>query len=121
MKIRAEANGDIEVLHISGRLDLVSSSALKDQVRQRLQDHRVQIVLDCERLDFINSSGLGALVSALKDVRLSGGRLTLCRLAPYVDEIFEITGLKRVFDVYGSVADAVGSYAAQLRETAKPV
>ncbi|HUU45658.1 MAG TPA: STAS domain-containing protein, partial [Acidobacteriota bacterium] len=92
-----------------------------DQVRLRLQDHRTQIVLDCEGLDFINSSGLGALVSVLKDVRLAGGRLVLCRLAPYVDEIFEITGLKRVFDVYRSVGDALASFASQARERLKSV
>jgi len=111
MEFRAESIDHVDVLHLTGRLDLVSSSALKDQVRQRLQDRRNLIVLGCAALDFINSSGLGALISAMKDARLSNGRLVLCALRPFVDEIFEITELKKIIDVYPDVESAVASFA----------
>ncbi len=111
MELRIENHHAIDVISISGRLDLVSSSVLKDTIRQRLSDHRVQIVIDMEMVNFINSSGLGALISVLRDVRLSGGRIALCRLAPYIEEIFTITGLTRVFDCYASVANSLESFA----------
>lgn len=111
MELRVESHQAVDVLCLSGRLDLVSSSALKDMIRQRLSDHRLQLVIDMEKVHFINSSGLGALISALRDIRVTGGRIALCRLAPYIDEIFHITALDRVFDCYPSIADAVASFA----------
>jgi len=111
MELRIETHQAVDIFCISGRLDLVSSSALKNMLRQRLSDRRMRIVLDMEKINFINSSGLGALISALRDIRLAGGRLVLCRLAPYIEEIFAITGLTRVFDCYPSVPEALESFA----------
>lgn len=118
MELRIENHHAIDVIAISGRLDLVSSSTLKDTIRQRLAERRVQIVVDLEKVTFINSSGLGALISALRDVRLTGGRIVLCRLAPYIEEIFTLTGLTRVFDCYGTVADSLESFANLPRQMA---
>jgi anti-sigma B factor antagonist len=107
MDYRVEKHDDVDVLRISGRLDLVSSNNLKDCVRQRLDEKRTLLVLNMKGVDFINSSGLGALVSILKDVRLVNGRLVLSELAPYVQEIFEITQLSHVFEIHPTEAQAV--------------
>jgi len=107
MDYRVEKHDDVDVLRISGRLDLVSSNNLKDCVRQRLDEKRTLLVLNMQGVDFINSSGLGALVSILKDVRLVKGRLVLSELAPYVQEIFEITQLSHVFEIHPTEAQAV--------------
>lgn len=118
MELRVETHQAVDILKLSGRLDLVSSSALKDMIRQRITDHRAQLILDLERITFINSSGLGALISCLRDIRLSGGRIVLCQMAPYISEIFAITGLTRVFDCYPSVPDALESFSHLPREAA---
>ena len=115
MELRVESHRDVDAVRITGRLDLVSSSTLKDLIRERLSDRRLNLVLNLDRVDFINSSGLGALISALKDVRLSNGRLVLCHMAPYVDEIFELTGLKKVFDTYTTEDEAVASFTVTSR------
>jgi anti-sigma B factor antagonist len=111
MDYRVEKHDDVDVLRISGRLDLVSSNNLKDCVRQRLDEKRTLLVLNMKGVDFINSSGLGALVSILKDVRLVNGRLVLSELAPYVQEIFEITQLSQVFEIHPTEAQAVQGVA----------
>jgi len=100
MEIRIERHDNIDVVQLSGRLDMVSSSALKDRMHQALQDGRLAFVLDCRALDFINSSGLGRLLSVFKDVRLAGGQLVLCSLTPFVDEVMRLTCLDRVFDLH---------------------
>ena len=110
MELRSEVRDDIDVLYLSGRLDLVSSSTLKDKIRERLQDRRLRLVLNCTGLNFINSSGLGALISAQKDVQLSRGRIVLCCLTPYVDELFAITGLKKVFEILENEEDALAAF-----------
>ncbi|MEW5700993.1 MAG: STAS domain-containing protein [Candidatus Zixiibacteriota bacterium] len=117
MELRVESHQHVDVLRVVGRLDLVSSSTLKDAIRQRLSDHRSALVLNLEKVDFINSSGLGALLSALKDVRLSGGRLVLCHLTPYADEIFALTGLKQILDTYETQDEAVASFASTATPT----
>ncbi len=100
MELQAEQAGELDVLRVTGRLDLVGANALKDEIRRRLQDNRRLLVLNLENVDFINSSGLGALVSVLKDVRLVKGRLALTSLASYVKEIFTITQLSNVFEIF---------------------
>jgi len=106
MELQMETQGGVNIIHVAGRLDLVGANALKDEVRRILQDPNPQLVLDLKKVDFINSSGLGALVSVLKDVRLVGGRLVLSDLAPYVREIFTITQLSNVFEIYPTEQEA---------------
>jgi anti-sigma B factor antagonist len=109
MESLVETFSDVDVMRISGRIDLVTSNTLKDMVREHLHRERRHLVLNLERVDFINSSGLGSLVSILKDVRLAGGSLVLSNLAPYVQEIFEITQLSNVFEIFDAEQAAVES------------
>ncbi len=106
MELQVESTAEVDVIHVAGRLDLVGANSLKDLIRRRLQDNQVQMVLNLKKVDFINSSGLGALVSVLKDVRLAGGRLALSELASYVKEIFAITQLSNVFEIYDTEKQA---------------
>lgn len=106
-----ESHGDVDVLRLSGHLDLVTSNTLKDRVRERLSQQRRSLVLNLEEVNFLNSSGLGALVSILKDVRSLGGQLVLCSLAPYIKEIFHITQLSNVFEIYPDQESAVSFFA----------
>ncbi len=118
MELCIESHHAIDVIAITGRLDLVSSSALKDTIRQRLSERRINLVLDMGKVTFINSSGLGALISALRDVRLCNGRVVLCHMEPYIEEIFTLTGLTKVFDCYGTAAESLESFANSPRQMA---
>lgn len=106
MELQVKSAAEVDVIHVAGRLDLVGANSLKDLIRRRLQDNQVHMVLNLKKVDFINSSGLGALVSVLKDVRLAGGRLALSELASYVQEIFAITQLSNVFEIYDTEQQA---------------
>jgi len=70
------------------------------------------IHLNLAEVDFINSSGLGILVSLMKEIRLHRGRLTLSNLVSYVQEIFEITQLSRIFEIFTSQEEALNSFQA---------
>lgn len=111
MDINITEKGKVNVLDLNGKLDLPNAARLKDKVKTLLDDQKNQIHLDMEKVDFINSSGLGALVSLMKEIRVHKGRLTLSNLAPYVNEIFEITQLSHVFEIFQNVDDAVASYS----------
>ena len=110
MEIQKRMEGDIAVLNLEGRLDLTSASSLKDASREILENDSKKMILNLNKVDFINSSGLGALVSILKDVRNSQGSMRLTNLAPYVKEIFDITQLTNIFDIFPDEKQALSSY-----------
>ena len=103
METTVKEEGGIVVLSLDGRLDLASGSALKEEVKSYFDQERTSVHLNLSGVEFINSSGLGSLVSIMKEARLRKGRLTLSDLASYVQEIFDITQLP------GDVVSTFGS------------
>ena len=99
MNITKKNEGNIDILCLEGRLDLASAVKLKDESREIIGKKNCKLILNLEAVDFINSSGLGALVSILKDTRSAKGNIKLSCLAPYVKEIFDITQLSNIFDI----------------------
>lgn len=100
MNISRKTDGDIDILCLEGRLDLASASKLKEMSREIAVKKNCKIILNMENVKFINSSGLGALVSILKDTRSANGSIKITNLASYVKEIFDITQLSSIFDIY---------------------
>jgi anti-sigma B factor antagonist len=107
--IKREENGTA-VLNLSGRLDLASGTTLKEEIRKLFQKNTTSIHLNLAKVEFINSSGLGSLVSIMKETRLLKGRLTLSDLAGYVQEIFDITQLSNIFEIYPTEGEVLTSY-----------
>jgi anti-sigma B factor antagonist len=114
VEIQIKHDGDTVVMHISGRLDMATGSALKDQVKKLSEQGKRRIHMNLRNVDFINSSGLGALVSIMKEIRLHRGRLTLSDLAGYVREIFEITQLSHIFEIFATEDEALYSQPAMV-------
>ena len=112
MEITVKDRDGVSVMVLSGRLDLASGTTLKEQVKQQLKKGHTTIHLNLAQVEFINSSGLGALVSIMKEVRLQKGRFTLSNLASYVQEIFAITQLSHIFEIFASEDEALTSYRA---------
>lgn len=110
MDIQKRMEGDIAVLNLNGRLDLTSAALLKEASKETINHETKKVLLNMGRVDFINSSGLGALVSILKEVRNNHGMLKLTNLAPYVREIFDITQLSNIFEIYPDEKKALASF-----------
>ncbi len=110
MEIYEEINDGIAVLTLEGRLDAVSSKGLKDAVNELLKKEKSSIVLNMLKVDFIDSSGLGSLVSCLKTVNNERGDIRLASLQDQVRAILELTRLYRVFQIFDDSDTAVKSY-----------
>ena len=110
MDIKVTEVNDVTVLKLSGRLDLASGSDLKHRVKELFEKDCNSFHFEMNDIEFVNSSGLGTLVSIMKEVRLRKGRLTLSNLASYVQEIFDITQLSHIFEIYGTEKEALNSY-----------
>ncbi|MCK4858461.1 MAG: STAS domain-containing protein [candidate division Zixibacteria bacterium] len=111
MEIRVNDNDGLTVFSLKGRLDFTNSSNLKEEIMKSVKEGKKQMILNLSQVDFINSSGLGTLVSILKEVRLARGRMVLTDLASYVQEIFEITQLSHIFEIFPSQSEAVEAFA----------
>ncbi|RKX22909.1 MAG: anti-anti-sigma factor [Candidatus Zixiibacteriota bacterium] len=110
MEIKVKNEGQVCEVYLNGRLDLASGTNLKEELKKIFDQDKNMIHLNLNDVEFINSSGLGSLVSIMKEVRLRKGRLTLSNLASYVKEIFEITQLSHIFEIYETQEEALSSY-----------
>jgi anti-sigma B factor antagonist len=104
-------SGHIIVVDLSGRIILGEGSALlRKTVRDLLEEKRQHIVLNLGDVDYIDSSGIGELVSAYTAVRNRGGDLKLLNLTKKVRDLIQLTKLYTVFEVFTDEPTAVSSF-----------
>lgn len=99
MNIDVKQQGDIQVVHCGGSLDADSVSAFKKIAYDLVGSGSTRFVIDCTDLTFIDSMGLGVLISLLRRVRQRNGDVKVSGLSDEVKTIFEITRLHRLFEV----------------------
>ena len=108
LKISEERiNESTVVVAVEGRLNAVTAGELKEKIKTLIADSYVNIVLSLSGVSFIDSSGLSAIVSALKGVREKGGSLKLVGVNANVKKVFELTRLERIFEFYDDLKKAL--------------
>ncbi|HKJ05345.1 MAG TPA: STAS domain-containing protein [Geopsychrobacteraceae bacterium] len=111
MQIKTEEQGDIvKIVVQEERMDAHNSGALKEEMLQLFDEGKCNLVIDLSSVRFVDSSGLGALVSGFKNASTRDGSLKLCCLQPQVRSMFELTRLHRVFEIFGSAEEALESF-----------
>ena len=112
MKISTRQVDGVTILDFGGRITLGEGSVqLRDSVRDLLGKGQKKILLNLGDVNYIDSSGIGELVSAYTTVRNQGGELKLLNLTRKVHDLLQITKLYTVFDVKDDEASAIASYA----------
>lgn len=112
VKISKREDGAVTVVSLSGRLTLGDASAqLRDTLRELLQADKKKIVLNLGDVAYIDSSGLGELVSGYTTVKNSGGELKLANLTQKVNDLLTVTKLYTVFEIHDDEAAAVKSFS----------
>src|SRR3989442_3579403 len=112
VKLTTRQVGDVTVIDVAGRITLgEGSSALRDTLRDLVKDNHKNILLNLKEVTYIDSSGIGELVSAYTSITNQGGRLKLLGLTHRVKDLLQITKLYTVFDVHDDEAHAVRSFA----------
>jgi len=103
--------GNVTVVDLSGRIVLGDGSALlRKTIRELLEDQRKKILLNLADVDYIDSSGIGELVSGFTAVKNQSGDLKLLHLTKKVRDLLQITKLFTVFDVYTDESTALKSF-----------
>ena len=112
VKLSTRQVGDVSVVDVAGRITLgEGSSALRDTLRDMVNKGQKKILLNVGDVSYIDSSGIGELVSGFTTVTNQGGQLKLLNLTKRVKDLLQITKLYTVFDVHDDEAAAVRSFA----------
>ncbi len=109
MELSIEKRGDFTVVSITGRLDTTTAPQLNNELEKVEGDGARSVVIDCENMDYISSSGLRVLLVHLKKLKGAGGKLLLSNIKDSIKEIFVVSGFTSIFSIYDSVDDAMAS------------
>ncbi len=111
MNFKTEISGSTVVVFVKEeRLDANNSEELKSELNRIFESGSKDLIVDLKEIRFIDSSGLGVLVSGFKNASTRQGTIKLSGLQTQVKSMFELTRLHRVFDIFPTVDDALESY-----------
>jgi anti-sigma B factor antagonist len=109
LQVDTHRQGGYTVLQPQGEIDFATGPQLKDAITEALVAGEVDLVVDLLKVDFIESTGLGALIGGRRRAHALKGSLCLVCTADQMLKIFRITGLDKVFAIYDSVEAATAS------------
>jgi anti-sigma B factor antagonist len=105
-----QVDNGVTVVAPTGRLDVAGAPALKDAISEAVKSGQPRVVLDMEGISFVDSTGLGSVIAALKQIRSSQGDLRLAAPNQQVRVVLELTTLDRVFPYYSTVEEALTGF-----------
>lgn len=99
MNIEINQKDEFLVIRLKGRLDTAQSLMVEKNFLEILDQGHNKIILDCEELDYISSSGLRIFLIVQKRIMGISGTLRICSLQPNINEIFDISGFSMIFSI----------------------
>lgn len=106
LALTSRTDGDFEIIEVGGEIDVYTAPRLREAIVTAVEAGHTKLIIDVQRVDFLDSTGLGVLVGALKRVRAEGGSLDIVCTQERILKIFQITGLDKVFGLHGSIDEA---------------
>lgn len=109
LSVTSHDRGDLTLVVVAGEVDVYTASVLREKLIDVIDADHADIVVDLTGVGFLDSTGLGVLVGALKKIRGFGGRLQLIIDQEKVMKVFRITALTQVFTIHETLEDAFDS------------
>ena len=107
LSLETRHEGGLTIIEVGGEIDVYTAPKLRDKITELVGYGEYNLVIDMEKVDFLDSTGLGVLVGGLKKVRAHDGSMRLICNQERLLKIFRITGLAKVFVIHSSQADAL--------------
>ncbi len=107
LSLETRQENDRTVIEVGGEIDVYTAPKLRERIIELVDEGQYHLVVDLEKVEFLDSTGLGVLVGGLKRVRGHDGSLQLVCTQERLLKIFRITGLSKVFAIHGSQSDAL--------------
>ena len=109
LEVTSYNRGPVLVVTLSGRVDSSGSKELEAQLLVLIDDEHKDLLLDCSGVAYISSAGLRIFLMAAKKIKSLSGRIRLGGLQEPVQDVFEISGFTKLFEIYASVEEALAS------------
>ncbi len=111
MKVKTQMEGDVALVHVSGKLmGGPESENLRNEIKQLLDKGTTKFVINLKGVPWINSTGLGALMAVYTSVQRGEGVLKLAHVSDRIQSLFMITKLLTIFDTYATEKEAIDSF-----------
>ena len=110
MDITKRTKGEVVVLDIAVEIDLYNAPEIKDIINKLIEEQRYNVIINLEKVSYIDSSGIGALISSLSNLKKYQGGLKIINVYASVRKVFELTKLTSFFDIFDSEEDALESF-----------
>ncbi|NLV68390.1 MAG: STAS domain-containing protein [Spirochaetes bacterium] len=110
MDISSRAKGEVVILDISGEIDLYNAPEIKDIVNKLIDQKKYNVIINLKEVTYIDSSGIGALISSLSNLKKYQGGLKIINVFASVKKVFELTKLTSFFEIYDSEYEAVKAF-----------
>ncbi|TVQ97795.1 MAG: anti-sigma factor antagonist [Desulfovibrionales bacterium] len=107
MNLEQTTRDGVVVFSVKGRLDGSTAGEFEQSVLAALENGTTKIIFDCNGLDYINSTGLRVLVMAYQRLHGREGRIAVCSLKDYIQEIFTISGYDQIFALHQDCSEAL--------------
>lgn len=114
MNIKQNINGDVMVLSLSGKImGGPDHEKFMSEIKTLIASGHVDVLLDMGKVSWVNSTGLGILVSGFHSLKKNGGRLKICQVSDRIDNILNVTQLKLVFETFANCDEALASFGQE--------
>ena len=106
LSVSSSEQGAVTIVHVAGEIDVYTAPLLREVLDKQVAAGRTDLVVDLEKVTFMDSTGLGVLVGRLKLVRGQYGSLRIVCAQERILKVFKITGLDKVFHIYPTLDEA---------------
>jgi anti-sigma B factor antagonist len=110
MEVRVTDHDSIKIVEVEGEVDLYSSPQLRKILMDLTKEERKSILVELGKVKYMDSSGIATLVEALQQISKYNGKLKLANLRDAVRDVFELSRLDKVFDIYPTINDALKAF-----------
>ena len=108
--IQTEQQDGLSVIKLEGFVDAHTAPQFENAVQAEVDSDRLRIVVDCAKLSYISSAGLGVFMSFIEELRERGGDIKISGLAPKVKHTFEILGFQDIFEMPDDLTTAIAQF-----------
>lgn len=112
-RIEHRTSDGYDVLDLHGELDAHTASHLEESLKTLIDSRKPHIIVNCGKLDYIASAGLGVFMAYIEDVREIGGDIKLTNMNDKVYNVFDLLGFPTLYDILEDERDAVQKFSSQ--------
>ncbi|MFC1504162.1 STAS domain-containing protein [Spirochaetota bacterium] len=110
MEIITRDREGIIIFDIKGEIDLYNAPEIKESIKQQIDQGHKKVIINLENVSYIDSSGIGALISSLSNLKKIGGGLKIINVYDSVRKVFELTKLTSFFQIFNSEDEAIADF-----------